>query len=146
MDNNNDGIITPSTEIIQEKNYYPFGLRQIGYNGATSSIGNDLAQKWGYNGKEYQDDLVGGKNLNWHDFGARNYDATIGRWFVIDPKADDIVQVDLTPYNYSWNNPSNVSDPDGECPWCWGAVIGAAIEYGSQVANNYAQGKTGVDA
>lgn len=112
MDNNNDGIITPSTEIIQEKNYYPFGLRQIGYNGATSSIGNDLAQKWGYNGKEYQDDLVGGKNLNWHDFGARNYNPALGRWMNLDPKAEAYYPV--TPYQYVLNNPIVHVDHNGQ--------------------------------
>ncbi len=114
MDNNNDGIITPSTEIIQEKNYYPFGLRQIGYNGATSSIGNDLAQKWGYNGKEYQDDLVGGKNLNWHDFGARNYDPALGRWMNLDPLAEQMRR--HSPYNYAFDNPVYFIDPDGMAP------------------------------
>ncbi|NVK07940.1 MAG: hypothetical protein HWD89_02735 [Tenacibaculum sp.] len=113
-DSNGDGIITPSTEIIQEKNYYPFGLRQIGYNGATSSIGNDLAQKWGYNGKEYQDDLVGGKNLNWHDFGARNYDAALGRWMNLDPLAEKMRR--WSPYNVSFNNPLRFIDPDGMKP------------------------------
>ena len=33
-------------------------------------------------------------------------------------------------------------DPDGNCPWCIiGAVVGAAVDYGSQVAVNYATGK-----
>ncbi len=65
---------------------------------------------------------------------------------MIDPKADDIMQVDLTPYNYSWNNPTNINDPDGECPWCWGAVIVFAVEYGSQVATNLVNGQDLGDA
>ncbi|WP_420552289.1 DUF6443 domain-containing protein [Tenacibaculum aiptasiae] len=145
-DNNNDGVITASTEIIEEKNYYPFGALQKGYNSNYSSIGNKTAQKFGFGGKELNDDNIDGNQLNWHDFGSRNYDAYLGRWFTIDPKAEDIMQIDITPYNYSWNNPVNVSDPDGECPMCWGFVIGAAIDYGMQVAVNYAEGKTGVAA
>ncbi|MEG2101794.1 MAG: hypothetical protein RRY99_09810, partial [Flavobacterium sp.] len=36
---------------------------------------------------------------------------------------------------------------DGRCPSCiWGAIIGAGVEYGSQVVTNYVQGKTGSDA
>lgn len=61
---------------------------------------------------------------------------------VIDPKADDLLQVDVTPYNYSWNNPIRISDPDGECPMCIGAVVGALAEYGSQVATNLINGES----
>jgi len=27
-------------------------------------------------------------------------------------------QIDKSPYAYSWNNPTNLTDPDGNCPWC----------------------------
>jgi RHS repeat-associated protein len=101
-------------------NYYPFGLKHKGYNNVTSSNGNSVAQKFMYNGKEFNDEL----GLNLYDYGARMYDPSLGRWFVIDPKADDVMQIDLTPYNYSWNNPISVADPDGECPWCvWGQLL-----------------------
>ncbi|TAI48492.1 RHS repeat domain-containing protein [Flagellimonas allohymeniacidonis] len=131
-----------TTEIVEESNYYPFGLKHKGYNSAISANGNSVAQKWKFGGKELDESL----GLETYDFGARNYDPALGRWFVVDPKADDIMQVDLTPYNYSWNNPTNINDPDGECPWCWGAVIGFAVEYGSQVAENLIAGKDLGDA
>ncbi len=137
-DADGNGAIDASTEIIEEKNYYPFGLVHKGYN----NVVNGTAHPYGYGGKEENQEF----GLEWLDFGARNYDASLGRWFTIDPKAEDIMQVDLTPYNYSWNNPINVSDPDGQCPWCIGFVIGAVVDYASQVAVNYAQGKTGADA
>nr|WP_236536190.1 RHS repeat-associated core domain-containing protein [Tenacibaculum maritimum] len=127
---------------MEESNYYPFGLKHKGYNSNVSPLGNATAQKFGFGGKELNQEL----GLEWHDFGARNYDASLGRWFTIDPKADDIMQVDITPYNYSWNNPTNVSDPDGKCPMCWGAVIGAAFEYGNQVAGNLINGQSFGDA
>jgi hypothetical protein len=37
-------------------------------------------------------------------------------------------------------------DPDGRCPWCVGAIIGAAVDYGMQVAGNLAEGKELGDA
>ncbi|MGS2764552.1 DUF6443 domain-containing protein [Sinomicrobium sp. M5D2P9] len=127
----------PELEIIEENSYYPFGLRHKGYNGQTSSFGNSVAQKWKFGGKELDESL----GLGTYDFGARSYDPTIGRWMNIDPKSDDILQVDLTPYNYSWNNPVNISDPDGKCPMCWGAVIGFVVEYGTQVTTNLIEGQ-----
>lgn len=57
--------------IVEENNYYPFGLKHKGYNsGGDSSLGNDAAQRWKFGGKEYQQDM----DLNWYDVTARNYD------------------------------------------------------------------------
>ena len=109
-DANNNGSIAQS-EIIEESNYYPFGLKHKGYNTAYSG-GNAAAQKFGFGGKELQDDLVGGSQLNWHDFGARNYDASLARWMNIDPLADKYYGV--SPYNYTLNNPVLLVDPDGK--------------------------------
>lgn len=78
------------------------------------------------------------------------YDPALGRWHVLDALANDEMQIDKSPYSYAWNTPVNLTDPDGNCPWCIGAVIGAAVDYGAQVAMNYANGNespwTDVDA
>src|SRR5690606_17950441 len=81
-------------------------------------------------------------DVNVYNFEARLYMPDIGRWGVIDPKADDVMQVDLTPYNFSWNNPIKIKDPDGKCPLCWGAVIGAGAEIIGQVASGLMDGKS----
>ncbi|GGZ39239.1 hypothetical protein GCM10007049_35750 [Echinicola pacifica] len=93
--------------IVQKDDYYPFGMSFNSY----SRLGS-VGQKYLYNGKERQE-LTG-----WDDFGARMYDPAIGRWGVVDPLADHPNQVDKSPYAYAWNNPVNLTDPDGRCPFC----------------------------
>jgi RHS repeat-associated protein len=120
---------------IEEANYYPFGLEHKGYNNVVTST--NPAQKYKYNGKEFQDEL----GLNMYDYGARMYDPALGRWFVNDKLADDEMQIDKSPYAYSWNSPVSLNDPDGNCPWCIGALVGAVTEYAVQVTVNLAKGQ-----
>ena len=75
-------------------------------------------------------------------YGARYYDPRISLCHGVDPLADEPEQIDKSPYAYAWNNPIKYDDPDGRCPSClFGALVGAAVEYGSQVAANVYEGK-----
>ncbi|WP_238160941.1 DUF6443 domain-containing protein, partial [Flavobacterium cupreum] len=89
--------------IKEESNFYPFGLKQEGYN--TLKIG--VENKYKYNGKELQDEL----GLNMYDYGARNYDPALGRWMNVDPLAEKYPNI--SPYVYVADNPINAIDPDG---------------------------------
>ncbi|MBL4605998.1 MAG: RHS repeat-associated core domain-containing protein, partial [Flavobacteriaceae bacterium] len=103
-DSDGNGTIAQS-EIIEESNYYPFGLKHKGYNNVSTST--NLGQKYGYQSKELNEEL----GLNWHDFGARNYDAALGRWMNSDPLAEEFYS--YSPYNAMMNNPLSMIDPDG---------------------------------
>ncbi|MDG2194273.1 MAG: DUF6443 domain-containing protein [Polaribacter sp.] len=100
---------TGTIEIVEESNYYPFGLKHKGYNTITNG-GNATAQKFMFGGKEYNDEL----GLDWYDISARNYDPAIGRWMNIDPLADQMRR--HSPYNYAFDNPIFFTDPDGMAP------------------------------
>lgn len=95
-------------EIVEESNYYPFGLKHKGYNNVTSSLGNSTAQKFGFGGKELQDEL----GLGWLDYGARNYSPSLGRFSSIDPYAKNYMR--QSPYSYVLNNPLSYIDYKGK--------------------------------
>ncbi|NPA44175.1 MAG: hypothetical protein GXO49_01440, partial [Chlorobi bacterium] len=85
-------------EIMQEDSYYPFGMTMNGLN-YTSGNKSYEKNKYLYNGKELQEDF----GLDWYDYGARFYDAQLGRFTGVDALADTFVWV--TPYNYAENSP-----------------------------------------
>jgi RHS repeat-associated protein len=70
-------------------------LNQTGDWYATTAPEN----KYQYNGKELNEEL----GLNWYNYGARMYDATIGRFPCIDPIADQFPHV--SAYNCAENEP-----------------------------------------
>ena len=101
-------ITHTKSPIISADDYYPFGL-QIAQNAYQRESAID--QRYKYNGKELQPEL----GLNWHDYGARMYDATIGRFMVTDRFSEKYF--DFSPYQYAINNPIRLVDINGDSIW-----------------------------
>lgn len=57
--------------------------------------------------KELNEDL----GLNLSDYGARWYDAAVGRWWSVDPMGEKYYG--WSRYNFVLNNPMGNIDPDG---------------------------------
>ncbi|MCC9020261.1 DUF6443 domain-containing protein [Flavobacterium lipolyticum] len=95
-------LATQVLTIIDENNYYPFGLKHKGYNDYVAT-----SNKYKYNGKELQDEL--GLNITAMDF--REYDNALGRFFGIDRLAEFAPAI--TPYRFGFDNPIMYTDPTG---------------------------------
>ena len=96
---NNRVVISQSGTVEERNHYYPFG-------GAFASTSN--VQPYKYNGKE----LDSKKGLNWYDYGARHYDAALGRFTTNDRFAEKYYS--MSPYQYGANNPVNNIDVNGD--------------------------------
>ncbi len=126
----NTRVVADEDGSAKEQNeYYPFGLN---YTATTY-------QPYKYNGKEL--DTKGG--LNWYDYGARHYDAALGRFLTVDPLAEKMML--WSPYGYCLNNPIKYVDKDGEVPFIVPflvkGLIGAAVDATTQFTISMTSGK-----
>ena len=99
-------VLVQDGAVEETNDYYPFG----GLLASSASAANSV-QPYKYNGKE----LDRHSGLDWYDYGARWYDAVLGRWVSVDPLAESYIG--LSPYSYCDSNPVNRIDPDGMDYW-----------------------------
>jgi len=104
--------------------YYPFGM-------PIANRTQSLNYRFGFNGKENDNEISGfGMKL---DFGAREYDTQIGRWWGVDPMSEK--NSAFTPYCFVFNSPIGYKDPDG-MDGVWG-VIETKDETGKVINTHY---------
>ena len=100
-------LIDEDGNVVQQNDYYPFGAKVTREDYVNSDDNRFL-----FSGKESQELL----DLNAYDFGARMYDASLGRWNTVDLLGEKYTN--LSPYNYCVNNPLVYVDPNG-LDWFW---------------------------
>ncbi len=96
---NNRVVVDKDGNVEEVSHYYPFG----GVFALSQNV-----QPYKYNGKELDTE----KGLNWYDYGARQYDAVLGRFTTMDPMAEKYYST--SSYAYCENNPVKFIDPDGK--------------------------------
>ncbi len=95
----NMNVTVYSGRLLQEQDYYPYGLPiNEGQNSTT------LTNKYLYQGKEMNTEL----GLSWADFKARQYDPQLGKFCSADPASQY-----TSPYIGMGDDPANIVDPTG---------------------------------
>ncbi|HLP28663.1 MAG TPA: RHS repeat-associated core domain-containing protein [Candidatus Didemnitutus sp.] len=100
------GDTTQDAEVIDRRDYYPFGMEMPGRR--WRATGEDAA-RFGFNGKENDNEVKGEGNAV--DYGARMYDPRIGRWMSVDPLASKYPST--SAYVYVGGNPIAMRELDG---------------------------------
>jgi len=96
-------------QVASVADYYPFGMAMPNRSGQNDELNNN-GYRFGFNGMEKDDEIKGAGNS--YDFGARLYDARIGRWLSMDPLSSKYP--DHSPYTFVGNMVLIAIDPDGK--------------------------------
>lgn len=109
--------------MIQKDDYYPFGLT---FNSWRNTLNNHYFYNQGTGDVKFAVERQSELSV---DFTKRRvYDYALGRFWQVDPLADELNQELLSPYHYSFNNPIRYNDPYGENGWDKVLGFAAAVE------------------
>ncbi len=125
--------VNDAGNVISYDDYYPFGLTMPNRSG---SYGDDV-WKYKFTGKER--DVETGLDY----FGARYYNAMIGRWMSVDLMNKYFPNI--SPFVYVHDDPINRLDSDGKVDWklVKDGAIEAILGYGTAVGSGYAIANSG---
>jgi RHS repeat-associated protein len=111
-------VMDDSANVEETRDYYPFGLRMPG------RVQQESPQ-------ETEEDFTGhvkDNSTQLHYAGARYYSSAFGRWTTTEPLLQSKSPKKLlknkpriltrSVYGYTFNNPINLKDPDGNAPCC----------------------------
>lgn len=135
-------VFNEDKEIVQENDYYPYGLlmQQTMHNA-------QYTNNYLYNSNELQN------FTNYYAYGFRQLDPQLGRWHSVDKLAEDYISA--SAYSYASNNPIANIDVAGLLPYSnfdkygysvgggdWGSALGGGgssilTDYQSALANGF---------
>ena len=153
-------ITTTDGTILEQNDYYPFGLRttrkqpyitllqslEAMAQSAGTTTANISTPRYLYNGKEKQEFIHNTGSVlnvtnsaiytsNYIDYGARFYNPVTLRWNTQDPMAEKYQR--YSPYNYCVNNPISFVDPNGMDLYLTGELAQMAFEQLQAIVKDY---------
>ena len=113
-----------SLDILQNNQYYAFGMSKYGEWSKQGMSGNDYK----YNGKELNREF----GLGVYDYGARFYDPVVGRFTTTDRFVEKYPN--QSPYHYAANNPIKFIDVNGDSIW---TTLNQTYNDAGKLVNNF---------
>ncbi|MHC0433830.1 RHS repeat-associated core domain-containing protein [Streptomyces sp. O3] len=114
---------------------YEYDYSAWGEATGKATVPDGQSSPFGYTGQYNDQELPGRLQLR-----ARSYDPETKRFTTPDPIPTPADSPNSSPYAYVNNDPANLADPSGLCPWCFnvgiGALFGAVVEGGIYAWNS----------
>lgn len=104
------------------KDNYRYAYGPWGESTGKATVSGGQTSIFGYTG-QYKDQYLPDRLL----LRARSYDTEQSRFTTQDPVPAALDNSSKSSYAYVNNDPSNLADPSGACPWCIGGAIGGVI-------------------
>jgi RHS repeat-associated protein len=121
--------VNGETKILEENNYYPFGMKHEGYN---NYVNGNTNYKYKFQAQELQTET------GWYSFKWRNYMPDIGRFFSVDPLSEGYEWQSV--YVFGSNQPVHAKEIEGleseEDKSLMNRVGSAVSGFGSSVVDN----------
>lgn len=118
--------------ILEENHYYAYGLKIAGISSRKLA---DPSEGHTGNFNLYNDkELFEEADLDWYDYGFRNYDPQVARFVQIDPLSG--VSPSHSPYHYGYNDPVGNIDYMGLIPCPGSSGLSIALQKAGEAALN----------